>query len=135
MQPSPKRYLVVSEYNFNGYIIGYYDTIEETEKVLEELHSHNDPYSKPKQVHLYEQTMNYPSYRIHLTCSHFMDNCLRGNTDGQYDTHVFDTHLVYNFTIEKFVFERGNTVYAYEFDQYENIPRTFVDSALNIIAN
>ena len=135
MVTNNKRYLVVTECKGTGYVIGFFQKLEEAEKVIEELHSYNDSYYSLKVNQLYEQAMDYPSYKVHASCKYPIENCPRGITDGTYFSHVFDTELVENFTLKQFLLERANTIFAYNVEDYMNTKREFADFHLEFIAN
>ena len=135
MSNEEKRYLVVTECKGIGYVVGFFEELIEAEKVIDALHNFNDSFFTLKVNQLYEQAMDYPTYKVHISCTFPIENCPRGITDGIYYSHVFDTTLIQSFTLKQFLFERANTIYAYNMDDYAGTKAGFVDFDLEFIAN
>ena len=131
-----KRYLVVTECKATGYVVGFYEKLEEAEKVIEELDMYNSSlWSLEGQQH-FEQAMNYLKYEVHHTCFAYpLEHCPRGIIYGEYSTNVIDTSMVEGFTLKMFLFERANTIFAFNFGDYQSKPRAYANLDLTFIAN
>ena len=130
------RYLVVTECKGTGYVVGFYAHLREAEKVIDELDSYNNALCTLEGQQHFEQAMNYPVYQVHQTCFAYpLEHCPRGMIYGDYSTNVYDTSLVEGFTLKKFLFERANTIFAFNFAEYVDKPRTFATFDLTFIAN
>jgi hypothetical protein len=130
------RFLVVTECKGTGYVVGFYNELPEAEKVIDELDSYNDSLCSLEGQQHYEKAMNYLKYRVHSTCFAYpLENCPRGIFYGDYVTSVFDTSHVEGFTLKMFLFERANTIFAFNFTEYVNKPRTYAQLDLTFIAN
>ena len=85
---SPAPYLVVSELDCTGYIIGYFETIPQAEKVLEELMNKYQHANKGQGEQLFEKAMNYPTYKIHPTSNYSIQNKYCCHTNGEYSRYT-----------------------------------------------
>jgi len=110
-----KRWLLITEGESTGYIIGYFDVLEEAEKVMNELSAaHSDFWKTPQ---LFEKAMDYQSYKVHpLINQRRFENCERCIIDGYNFIRIIDTEEVEHFSLEKFLFERANTILLYDYD-------------------
>ena len=118
--PKTKRYLLVSECETIGYVIGFYDDLKEAEKMMKKVGAGHNEYWRDKTSQAFEKVMNYPSYKIHpLINELWIEHCPMGETDGVHFLHVFDTNLVDNFSLNKFLFERANTIPLIPVADYE----------------
>ena len=131
-----KRYLVVTECKGTGYVVGFYAHLHEAEKVIDELDSYNNALCTLEGQQHFEQAMNYLKYQVHNTCLAYpLENCPRGIFYGEYATSVFDTSLVEEFTLKMFLFERANTIFAFNFADYQGDPKAFAKLDITFIAN
>ena len=64
-----KSYLVVSEYQGTGYIIGSFDDYEDAEKEIHRLIELHNVYWENSHLDLYEKLMGFQSYKVHESCS------------------------------------------------------------------
>ena len=118
--PKTKRYLLVSECETSGYIIGFFDNLKEAEKMMMKVVAGHDKYWSDRASQALEKVMNYPSYKIHpLINELWIEHCPKGQTDGVHFLHVLDTNLVDNFSLDKFLFERANTIHLIPVADYE----------------
>ena len=107
-----KRYLLVSECETTGYVIGFFDNLKEAQKMMKKVGAKHDEHWGGDNFQTIEKAMNYPSYKIHpLINELWIEHCPRGETDGVHFLHIFDTNLVDNFSLDKFLFERANTIH------------------------
>ncbi len=128
-----KRYLVFTEFDDTGHVIGFYDTLKEAKKVFKEVFNQQAP--GPDYIGRYEDALTLPTYKVHATGRYTTSYCRTMQTNGFYTASVFDTHFVENFSLKKFMFERANTIYAYDLENYDTEKTTFVKEALFFIAN
>jgi len=132
---STKRYLVVTECNGIGYVVGHYEDLQEAEKVIDALHSFNDSLFSLKVNQLYEQAQDYQKYYVHPSCKFHIENSPRGMSDGVYFSHVIDTTMIHNFSLKQFMFERANTILAFNVEDYTQGQGHFVGFDVEFIAN
>ncbi len=131
---SPAPYLVVSELDCTGYIIGYFETIPQAEKVLEELMNKYQHANKGQGEQLFEKAMNYPTYKIHPTSNYSIQNKYCCHTNGEYSRYIICTDYE-GFSLNQFILDRGSTIYLFDIQQYDIDSGGFVKGFLNLIAN
>ncbi len=118
--PKTKRYLLVSECESTGYVIGFFDDLKEAEEMMKKVGAKHDEYWRNRTSQTLEKVKNYPPYKIHPPINEqWIENCPRGETDGFHFLHVFDTNEVDNFSLEKFLFERANSISLFSAADYE----------------
>ncbi len=132
---STRRYLVVTECNGTGYVVGYYEDLQEAEKVIDALHCFNDALFNLSVNQLYEQAQDYQKYYVHPSCKFHIENSPRGMSDGVYFSHVIDTTMIHNFSLKQFMFERANTILAFDLEDYSENEERFVRFDLQFMAN
>lgn len=115
--PKTMRFLLITERDSTGYIIGFFDDLEEAEKVMNELSSTYSTFWKIGTGQEFEKAMNYRSYKVHpLINQGRFENCERCIFDGYNFIRIIDTEEVENFSLERFLFERANTILLYDFN-------------------
>lgn len=118
--PTTKRYLLVSECENTGYVIGFFDDLKEAEKIMKKVGAKHGEYWSNGTSQVFEKAMSYPSYKIHpLINQQWIDHCPRGETDGFHFLHVFDTTEVDDFSFKKFLFEREHSIALFTYSDYE----------------
>ncbi len=131
-----KRYLLVTECETTGYIIGFFDDLEEAEKAMEELSAKQGTFWSTGISQEFEKAMNYQSYKIHpLVNQTLIENCPRGTCDGHHILNIFDTEEVENFSLNRFIFERANTINLYDVNIFSKLKKRFLTLHPEFIAN
>ncbi|MBS1686360.1 MAG: hypothetical protein JSS76_16590 [Bacteroidetes bacterium] len=126
----PKPYLVVTEFDGIGYLIDTFFELEEAESkvnyLIAEYRYNNGA--------LHEQQKGYRSYRVHSSAVYSCGSFIKQVTDGSYSAMVYSSCQA-EFSIDNFIFERENTVYAIDIDLV-NIDNRFVkDYHPDLLAN
>lgn len=128
-----KRFIVITEFNDIGHVIGSYDSLDEAQTICEVVFNLQQP--KGGSESYYEETHNLLIYKVHPTGRYISAPQLHFTTDGTYSAMCIDCESIHNFSIKEFMFLRANTVYAFDIDKYETSENRFVKEFLLFIAN
>ncbi len=128
-----ESYMLVSENDGTGYIIGIIDDYEKAEKeVTKLLDAHNVSWKNPS-VELYERRMGFKTYKVHESCKYNLNGKYM-ITNGKYSIAIIDATRE-GFTIDGFMFERGNTIYSMTLDDYREDKHKFFSDNTYLLAN
>jgi hypothetical protein len=117
MKDEQYPYLLITEYKGTGYVIGYFRTLKATE---EEIEAYIHYYEEQKKLMGSGTSLNdnaMETFKVHQSCVYatpVFENCI---TDGSYSLYIVDTRKK-NFKLKNLIWERGNTVFAFEIGAY-----------------
>jgi hypothetical protein len=129
-----KDYLVVTELNCTGFIIGSFNSFAQAEKVSKDLLNKYEHLYKQGGQELYEKTMNYTTYKVHPTCKYSFQSVNQSCGSGTYSTYIVCTDRE-GFSLEQLILDRGNTIYLFDVEDYDQDTKRFVKFCPNLIAN
>lgn len=127
------RFLVFTEFSNKGYIIGFYDTLDEATFIAKQVFDTQNPNGSNE--YYFESFNKTISYNVHPTVEYITPVCEHFETNGFYSAMVFDTQKANRFSLKDFMFYRANTVYAIPLDKYELDNLVFVKDTILFIAN
>ena len=130
-----KDYLVVTELEGIGYVIGSYDSIELAKEVSDDLFKKYYHFQIGKRQELFEKMLHRQTYKVNasLKC-HTIQNANQCSSDGVYSVAVIGTNRE-GFSLKKLILDREKTIYAYKLNKYIEDKKRFVSFFPNFIAN
>jgi len=116
-----ESYILVSEQDGTGYIVGNFDDFEKAKKEMTRLKdAYNTSWNNPN-VELYEKRMGFKTYKVHKSCDYFSagnqcicHDCLPFGI-ATYTVAIFSGNSE-GFSVEGFMFERGNSIFLYNIE-------------------
>ena len=126
-------YMLVSEYEGTGYIIGRFEYFENAEKEMTKLMDAQNISWKNPSVELYEKRKGFKSYKVHESCKYGL-NGKSMTTNGTYSVAIIDMTCE-GFSIETFMFERANTIYAIPLEYNDEERHRFFSDNSYLLAN
>lgn len=130
-----QRFLLIVENNNVGYLIGYFRNQKKAKKMAHELADKNELHLHDNGVALFENNTNYPTFKIPPSARYSQPKYRTCLTNGVFFAYVVDTHPKEEFSLRKLIYERTNTIYAFDMDDYDPYKKGFVTEDLHFIAN
>jgi len=131
-----KDYLVVSELDATGYIVGNYDTIEQAREVSEDLLNSYERLHKGNGQELFERTMQCQTYEVNPSLEHHLiQNATECSSNGIYSVAIICTDRD-GFSLEQLILDREGTIYIFDVEDYDqDTTKHFVKFHPDFIAN
>jgi hypothetical protein len=129
------RFLLIVENNDIGYIIGYFRNSRKARKMAKEFVFKNEDHLNLTGVPLFENETKYQTFKIPPSARQFHPRYSSCITNGVFSAYVIDTRIVDDFTLKTLIFERINTIYAYNIENYDTDTTVYVKETLYFIAN
>ena len=133
--PKHKRYLIIVENQGTGYVIGFIGNFKRAQKIVDELSSKQIFHLNNDGLVLFENDTEYITFNIPVSARFINPAFSNATTNGAFSAYILDTRYIENFSLRKFIFERSNTIYAYDIENYDTDYTTFVKERLDFIAN